>query len=421
LFYVIARSTAVPAKAGIQRGYDGPTFIVDDVNDRVGIGTATPNKSLEINSPVANASGLRFTNLTSASPTGGPGTKVLSVDVNGDVVLMDDNLGGGPDDDWVRNPDDPSDIPDSVLCSFSTGADLAGYVGLARGGAGNAMYGTNVFTHINWGVGCTTGRGISNDIFCTVSGGIYNVANNDYSTVGGGRYNRAVGVRATVAGGWTNEARTIDAAVGGGDYNIAADTGSVVAGGHANEAYGVQSAICGGLENEVCGKYAGVFSGLFNRSGGTIVDTSGGESDTGSVICGGIRNTITDRFSVISGGRADTISGSYSVIPGGRHNVVSGDTSLAFGSNNNVSGDLSMAFGRNVTVTNDHEVAFYTTGVGNTGTVKITHLLEITPVTVRPSAVGIAEGTVIVAPDPSNPATGNHIWCLLNSIWVQLD
>ncbi len=53
-----------------------------------GIGTASPGNKLEITSAIANTSGLRFTNLTSASPTVVAAGKALSVDINGDVVLM---------------------------------------------------------------------------------------------------------------------------------------------------------------------------------------------------------------------------------------------------------------------------------------------------------------------------------------------
>ncbi len=61
---------------------------LQDKGGNVGIGITIPGNKLEINSTVANASGLRFTNLTSASPTVAANGKALSVDVNGDVVLM---------------------------------------------------------------------------------------------------------------------------------------------------------------------------------------------------------------------------------------------------------------------------------------------------------------------------------------------
>jgi hypothetical protein len=57
---------------------------------QVGIGTSAPWAKLEINSGTGGLSGLRFTNLTSTSIAGIAGTKVLSVNANGDVVLVND-------------------------------------------------------------------------------------------------------------------------------------------------------------------------------------------------------------------------------------------------------------------------------------------------------------------------------------------
>ncbi|HAD33633.1 MAG TPA: hypothetical protein DCF44_03920 [Chitinophagaceae bacterium] len=59
----------------------------------VGIGlsgiTPGPGNKLEINTAVANTSGLRFRQLTSASPVGAnPGPGVLAVDPNGDVIYV---------------------------------------------------------------------------------------------------------------------------------------------------------------------------------------------------------------------------------------------------------------------------------------------------------------------------------------------
>ncbi len=59
-----------------------------DSTGRLGVGTTFPNNRVEITSATANTSGLRFTNLTAASPTVASNGKSLSVDVNGDVVLM---------------------------------------------------------------------------------------------------------------------------------------------------------------------------------------------------------------------------------------------------------------------------------------------------------------------------------------------
>ena len=65
-----------------------------DSNGNMGIGTTTPNNKVEIKGD-ANKSGLRFTNLpnTVAAITN-PTTNVLSVDENGDVILVNDREGG---------------------------------------------------------------------------------------------------------------------------------------------------------------------------------------------------------------------------------------------------------------------------------------------------------------------------------------
>lgn len=68
-------------------GSASPQMVLDSTG-RLGVGTTSPNNRVEITSATANTSGLRFTNLTSASPTVATNGKALSVDVNGDVVLM---------------------------------------------------------------------------------------------------------------------------------------------------------------------------------------------------------------------------------------------------------------------------------------------------------------------------------------------
>jgi trimeric autotransporter adhesin len=61
----------------------------------IGIGTNNPGNTLEVKSNITDASGLRLKNLTSnslaiANPAGAATPKVLSVDSNGDVVLVND-------------------------------------------------------------------------------------------------------------------------------------------------------------------------------------------------------------------------------------------------------------------------------------------------------------------------------------------
>ena len=66
-----------------------------DNTGNVGIGTTTPNNKLEIKANAADASGLRFTNLTSNSPTQPIGSKVLSVDAQGNVILIPTTASAG--------------------------------------------------------------------------------------------------------------------------------------------------------------------------------------------------------------------------------------------------------------------------------------------------------------------------------------
>jgi len=81
-----ANSKALTVNSGAMVG--GADLLTVLGNGNTGIGTNAPANRLEIKSAAANTSGLRFTNLTSTSPTVTANGKALSVDVNGDVVLM---------------------------------------------------------------------------------------------------------------------------------------------------------------------------------------------------------------------------------------------------------------------------------------------------------------------------------------------
>lgn len=67
-------------------GQNNQRLFIDN-NGNAGFGTVTPQTRLEVNHGTAGNSGLRFTNLTSASSAGASSGKVLSVNANGDVVL----------------------------------------------------------------------------------------------------------------------------------------------------------------------------------------------------------------------------------------------------------------------------------------------------------------------------------------------
>jgi hypothetical protein len=64
----------------------GTHVFIDNLGN-MGVGNSAPANRVHITSATANTSGLRFANLTSASPTVASMGNVLAVDVNGDVVL----------------------------------------------------------------------------------------------------------------------------------------------------------------------------------------------------------------------------------------------------------------------------------------------------------------------------------------------
>jgi hypothetical protein len=133
-------------------------------------------------------------------------------------VPGNDEVGG--DNDWVRG------TLDSVLYTIRQ-------LGIARGGANNMLYGSNRFTHTNLGVACTTGTYWQNYGFCTVGGGLHNIASDNAATVGGGDRNTASGYSAFVGGGTGNTASGFLATVAGGYADTAAGYYSFAVGNHS--------------------------------------------------------------------------------------------------------------------------------------------------------------------------------------------
>ena len=78
---------------------DGDTITTGglyDASGDIGIGTTSVNAKLELNSGTSGVSGLRFTQFTNNSASiANPTSKVLSVDSEGDVILVDDDTGSG--------------------------------------------------------------------------------------------------------------------------------------------------------------------------------------------------------------------------------------------------------------------------------------------------------------------------------------
>jgi hypothetical protein len=76
-------------------------ILTGGTNQRLGIGLTAPNNKVEIDNTTANTSGLRFTRLTSASPTGSGGA--IGVNASGDVVRVASGVtGAGGSDTQVQ-------------------------------------------------------------------------------------------------------------------------------------------------------------------------------------------------------------------------------------------------------------------------------------------------------------------------------
>lgn len=71
-----------------------------DNNGNAGLGTTSPNSTLEINSNVSSTSGLRFTQLSSSTITPVNNGKTLSVDATGNVILTTTPGAGGGGLNW---------------------------------------------------------------------------------------------------------------------------------------------------------------------------------------------------------------------------------------------------------------------------------------------------------------------------------
>jgi len=263
--------------------------------------------------------------------------------------------GGAGDNAWVRIGSD------SVIYTIRK-------LGLARGGSSNVLRGSRAYTHVNFGIACSTGSTSGNDSFCTMSGGWANKALGSYSAAGGGFGNLVSGACATVGGGYGDSASDYYATVGGG-YRNNAGYAATVAGGSSNRASGNDAAVGGGALNTASASYAVVGGGYFNAAsadhatvGGGLYDTAkalcGGalsgygnlagdaSLDSGAVVAGGWHNRAIAQRATVSGGQNNTASQYYSTVAGGRDNFAAGylssigggDANLALGSHSTVGG-----------------------------------------------------------------------------------
>ncbi len=266
-----------------------------------------------------------------------------------------DSIGSGTGDNaWMRSGSD------SVLYTVHP-------LGIARSGA--TLLGNKKYTHINFGVACTTGTAL-NDSFVTISGGRRNRVAAPYGTIGGGfgnlvtaenavvaggDQNRADSACASVAGGSSNEASNVFASILGGESNRARGTYAVVGGGCSNDAYGYCATVAGGISNDAESIYSTVCGGDGNYAVGCAAFVGGGEGNgaeaENATIAGGDGNQASGYCSTIGGGYANHVTsvGQYGTIGGGTYNYIDSTTStgatIGGGEHNSAFGSMTTVGG----------------------------------------------------------------------------
>ena len=209
----------------------------------------------------------------------------IRIDYTGDLAS---------DNDWTFRSTDGGD----------TTMIAGGYWGLSR--YGNVLYGNADSTHVNLGAASVTGESGFDYKYCTVGGGVNNVAGNYWATVSGGSDNAANGPGAVVGGGFLNTANDSATVIGGGSWNEASGKYSTVGGGNNNVANGLWSTVGGGYNNAAGNQSSTVAGGFINSASGFW-----------SAIGGGHDNSALYDYSTVGGGRGNSAAGERSVIPGG--------------------------------------------------------------------------------------------------------
>ncbi|RKZ33048.1 hypothetical protein DRQ33_04860, partial [bacterium] len=223
-----------------------------DNGENVGIGTISPENKLDI---VGNCRADTFFGVFDGAMVTDTTDSCVPWLLSGNVIYTANALG---------------------CCQGCTTA----FYGIAKGNAGNRLYGSKDSTHVNLGVEsstgspspivlplsyCTVGGGHLNSAEgdgATVSGGINNYAHHSYATVGGGASNAAESLYTTVGGGGLNTAHGHAATVSGGYHNNAILNCATVGGGLANYVQGFSSTIAGGEENDVRAEHSVIGGGL---------------------------------------------------------------------------------------------------------------------------------------------------------------
>jgi hypothetical protein len=282
----------------------------------------------------------------------------------GDELIPRRYLGVVMGEDWEMIPRrEIGSVPYAYRAAAASDNDwdIVGDVLFTHGNWGIARHGSYCIgledaTHINLGALSTTGGHAMDYFYCTIGGGVSNIASNDFTTVGGGEQNQANGSHATVGGGKGNAASSGYATVGGGENNVASGAHASVAGGVNNSASGLCATVAGG---------------------------GGGIASGNSATVGGGSGNIADGFyATVAGGWTSSASGEGATVPGGFMNTAAGDYSFAAGNEVIVdaNADYTFAFGNSFTTSASHAVIFHDTqtpikvGIGTTNPSEILHI-----------------------------------------------
>jgi len=324
-------------------------FYLDRKSSYIGIGDTTPEYKLDVDGTGRFTEELTIGEYTMPSVAGEP-KQVFAADDSGNGYWADISsiLECAY---WQKGFPSPPYSDDDTRVIFSGCIDNyeGEFLGIARGGCGNQLWGIADSTHINLGVACTTGDSTVNQQYCTISGGLANVASGSYATVGGGHHNVASGSSAIIGGGGYNEAKCEYSTIGGGYQNTADSIYTTVSGGKENTAEGMYATVGGGEGNTASNYYAAVSGGQHNVA-----------SFIWATVSGGCNNTANRNSATVSGGFGNAASGSDAVVSGGANNTVNGVSSaIPGGGNNTVNGGFSFAFGNGVNVDSSHTAVFF--------------------------------------------------------------
>jgi hypothetical protein len=287
-------------------GADGLT-----VSGSVGVGTTAPTAKLHI-AGTSGVDGIRFPDGTLQTTAGSGASAAWNLTGNAGTNPATNFLGttdnqpleASLNNTRVMRLEYDNTTPGLVAPHFNiifghlNNAATPGVIGGTISGGGSGHFFPNRAT----------------DWFCTVGGGVSNLAGNDTGTVSDAS-------AATVSGGWANWAGAGDATVSGGSGNVATGDGATIGGGIGNTGSGVYSTVGGGIVNtashmgSIGGGESNTASGNYSTVGGGYVNTASGNS-----------------WSTVGGGYTNTASGDSSTVPGGFENIAAGENSFAAGS-----------------------------------------------------------------------------------------